>query len=191
MKKSALILAALLISSVLVTGCGKTSVGVYTDVPEYSVGTLSEDGYKSEWSGIKFTPSENVFMASDEEYAEFEAIADAAAYEMMATDASYNTVIVRSAELPEKFDFEDYIAAQLDDIRAQYAANGITVESFKTDDVSFGGRVYRGTVYSVSMGNAAIYQCIYRAALGNRISEVCFTYSDSASLDTLMNCFEK
>ncbi len=189
MKKTALILSALLISSLIVTGCGKASDAVYTDVPEYTAGTVTESGYESTWSGIKFTPASNVVMASDEEFEELISEDDMADYEMMATDENYNTVLVRSALMPEGMSLKDYDEAQLADIKSQFEANGLSVEASSAKDVSFGGKTYKGTVYTVSMGESALYQCIYRAVLGDRVSEICFTYSDEAALSALIACF--
>ncbi len=191
MKKIALILGALLISSLIVTGCGKASDAVYTDVPEYTAGTVTETGYESTWSGIKFTAAAGVVMASDEELIEVISADDAADYEMMATDENYNTVLVRSVVMPEGMSLKDYDEAQLADIKDQFEASGLSVEASDAAEASFGGKAYEGTVYTVSMGGSALYQCIYRAVLGDRVSEICFTYSDEAALTSLVDCFAK
>ena len=192
MKKTALILAALMIAASLVACGAKNGSAVYTDVSEYAEGTADAAGYKSTWSGITFTPSDNISMSDEAELAEIEALGDGSVYEMMATDnANYDTVLVRTLSAPEGVSFEDYLADQLENIKVQYEANGLTVTYKELDNRVFGGREYNGSLYTVSMGDAAIYQCVYRAMLGDRICEVYFTYSDEAAFNSLMDCFDK
>ncbi len=192
MKKTALILTALILSASLATACGvKNESAVYTDVPEYTEGVADASGYESTWSGIKFTPSENITMSDEAELAEIEAMGDGAVYEMMATDnTNYDTVLVRTISAPDGMSFEDYLAAQLESIKAQYEANGLAVSYEELDNRVFGGREYNGSLYTVSMNDTAIYQCVYHAMLGDRICEVYFTYSDEAAFNGLLNCFE-
>ncbi len=192
MKKTALILTALILSASLSTACGvKNESAVYTDVTEYTEGVADASGYESTWSGIKFTPSENITMSDEAELAEIEAMGDGAVYEMMATDnTNYDTVLVRTISAPDGMSFEDYLAAQLESIKEQYEANGLAVSYEELDNRAFGGREFGGSLYTVSMNDTAIYQCVYRAMLGDRICEVYFTYSDEAAFNGLLNCFE-
>ncbi|MBQ8551976.1 MAG: hypothetical protein IJ428_04075 [Clostridia bacterium] len=195
MKKLALLLGALILAGTFMTACSgdghkNGGDGVYTDVSEYTEGVTSAEGYESAWSGIKFTASDSITMADDEELAEIAALEDGAIYEMMATDnTNYDTVLVRTLSAGEGVTFEDYLTAQLDSIKSQYEANGLNVEYSELDNATFGGRSYRGALYTVSMNGTAIYQCVYRAMLGDRISEVYFTYSDEAAFNALMDCF--
>ncbi len=192
MKKTALILTALILSAALSTACGvKNESAVYTDVPDYTEGVANASGYESTWSGIKFTPSDNITMSEEAELVEIEAMGDGANYEMMATDnTNYDTVLVRTIPVSDGMSFEDYLAAQLESIKAQYEANNLVVNYEELDNRVFGGREYNGSLYTVSMNETAIYQCVYRAMLGDRICEVYFTYSDEAAFNGLLDCFE-
>lgn len=194
MKRLALLLSAVILAGALMTACGdKTNTeGVYTDVPAYTEGVMTAEGYESAWSGIKFIATENITMATAEELSEVGDLGDGADYEMMATDnTNFDTVLVRSAALGKDVTFEDYTAAQLASIEEQYAANGLAVEYSEPEDVEFGGRSYKGALYTVSIEGFSIYQRVYRAMLGDRICEVYFTYSDEASFNALMDCFAK
>ncbi len=192
MKRLAFLFGALILVGTLMTACGyRAGDGVYTDVPAYTKGVLTAEGYESAWSGIKFIASENIAMSTEAELSDVEVLEDGAVYEMMATDnTNYDTVLVRSAVVGEGVLLEDYTAAQLASIEEQYKANGLAVEYSEPEDVTFGGRSYKGALYTVSLEGVSIYQRVYRAMLGDRICEVYFTYSDEASFDALMDCFE-
>ena len=207
MKKLSLLLAIFMALTLCFASCG-----VKPDDTLFSPGTLEENVYMSEWLGLSFTPADKMEMADAVEleflmspdesvYYTDEATGEkkidysklGTVYDMLATNTETNSsAIVMAQYADEEMTVEAYIESLKEELESQLFGESElgNIVYAKEKTVKLAGAKYTAFEYSVSAGVMTLKQTMYIRKVGERIANICFTYSDAAELDLFVNCFK-
>ncbi len=206
MKKLSLLVLIFALVSLSAVSCGKEPV----DTP-FSPGTVADNVYTSDWLGLTFTPSEDMELSGVTELLSFTDIdADAyyideatgeevldysmipTAYEMLATDMeTEGSVLIMAQYADEEMTVDSYILdvkSQLDEQLALESDMG-SANYAELTEKKLAGRTYTVFTYTVESYGVTLSQTMYIDKIEDRIANICFTYGDTAELDTFLACF--
>ena len=213
------LLAAVLMVLALFAGCGKpqeqssapeesstteqSSSVVEPEKKEYTTGVRTEKEYTSEWLGLKYTLSDSMVMATDEEILQYmeagnEMLYDEAGevdyenlgvvYEMAAVDAttSENLSIV-----VEKLALSGMSEAQYMEAVKQSLAQVDNVEVTLGEESTcmVAGLEFRRIDYSMDLGGQMLMQTMLFRKIDDRMVGMTFTYLEEASLEVMLSGF--
>ncbi len=208
MRKLSLLLALFMVITLCLASCG-----VEGDDVMFAPGVLDDDIYTSEWLGLSFTPSEKMEMADAVElellmsppesaYYTDEATGEekidysklGTVYDMLATNIETNgSALVMAQYADDEMTAESYIESLKKELEGQLAGESelgeVIYGEIKT--VKLAGEKYTAFEYSVSAGAVTLRQTMYIRKVGDRIANICFTYSDTAEFDAFVSCFKK
>lgn len=185
MKKFALLLAACMIFMCCAASCGVQNISV----PEYTPGVCTENEYSSDWLGIKFVPSEDMYLSTAAEIEELLGDGEGTTvYEMLATDVKTNdSVIVMVETVEDGLTVSDYVDA----LKMQMSSSeGITAQFGKVEPVRIAGQKFTRISYTIVYGGYGIDQTMYFLKRGDRMVSICVTANDRSAEDAIMSCFK-
>jgi len=174
---------------------------------DYTPGTRTDTDYTSEWLGLQYKLSDNMVMASDDEInsmmqagvdtlykdsSDGQKILDYAnistVYEMMAvnvTNSSSVIVIAEKLALSGTTE-EQYIAA----MKQQFGSmDNVTVTVSDPTARDLCGISFKEVSYTLAVNGASTNQTALIKKIGDRMSCIMLTYSDTAALNTLLAGF--
>ena len=173
---------------------------------EYTPGTRTDTDYTSETLGLRFTLTENMVMASDEEINALmgqaadlmyedpetgEQVLDttqlAMVYEMMAVDVTTGSnVIIAAEKLPlASMTEEQYIAA----MEQQMAQTTMSIDFGDPSSVTLGSTEFLSLQYEADAGTGVMQQNMLLKKIGERMMIITLSAPDQAGLDALLACF--
>ncbi len=173
---------------------------------EYTPGTRTDTDYTSETLGLRFTLTENMVMASDEEINALmgqaadlmyedpetgEQILDttqlAMVYEMMAVDVTTGgNVIIAAEKLPlASMTEEQYVAA----MEQQMAQTTMSIDFGDPSSVTLGSTEFLSLQYEADAGTGVMQQNMLLKKIGERMMLITLSAPDQAGLDALLACF--
>ena len=184
MKRITLTVCALFVCAVMMASCSGSSGEAYT------AGVVEGNVYSSDWMDFTFTPAEGVTMLGGKELTDAmgSALGDDSYgqhYEMMATGAMGETVLVTVTEMLGSDKIDDY----LDMFEEQLSELGYPVTVNERSTVNFAGNKYHSVQYTVNMDGIAVEQLLYVRINGGYAAELYFTYTEQSELDALLACF--
>lgn len=173
---------------------------------EYTPGTRTDTDYTSETLGLRFTLTENMVMASDEEINALmgqaadlmyedpetgEQVLDttqlAMVYEMMAVDVTTGgNVIIAAEKLPlASMTEEQYVAA----MEQQMAQTTMSIDFGDPSSVTLGSTEFLSLQYEADAGTGVMQQNMLLKKIGERMMIITLSAPDQAGLDALLACF--
>ncbi len=173
---------------------------------EYTPGTRTDTDYTSETLGLRFTLTENMVMASDEEINALmgqaadlmyedpetgEQVLDttqlAMVYEMMAVDVTTGgNVIIAAEKLPlASMTEEQYVAA----MEQQMAQTTMSIDFGDPSSVTLGSTEFLSLQYEADAGTGVMQQNMLLKKIGDRMMLITLSAPDQAGLDALLACF--
>lgn len=213
------LLAAVLMVLALFAGCGKpqeqssapeesstteqSSSVVEPEKKEYTAGVRTEKEYTSEWLGLKYTLSDSMVMATDEEILQYmeagnEMLYDEAGevdyenlgvvYEMAAVDATTSenlSIVVEKLALSGMSEAQ-YMEAVKQTL-AQVDNAEVTLGEESTCMVA--GLEFRRIDYSMDLGGQTLMQTMLFRKVDDRMVGMTFTYLEEASLEAMLSGF--
>lgn len=213
------LLAAVLMVLALFAGCGKpqeqssapeesstteqSSSVVEPEKKEYTAGVRTEKEYTSEWLGLKYTLSDSMVMATDEEILQYmeagnEMLYDEAGevdyenlgvvYEMAAVDATTSenlSIVVEKLALSGMSEAQ-YMEAVKQTL-AQVDNAEVTLGEESTCMVA--GLEFRRIDYSMDLGGQTLMQTMLFRKMDDRMVGMTFTYLEEASLEAMLSGF--
>lgn len=173
---------------------------------DYTKGTLTENGWESEWLGLRFTAPEGMVMSTEEELAETMGIGQeilaqdfteqqlayaelATVYEMMCSDAMGSNVILMAEKLPMTLTADQYI-----EILANQMTSVTAVQyEVKSDDevVTIGGIEFNKLACAADYEGVSLCQDYYITIKDNRAVALAVTYTDATAdvSESILNGF--
>ena len=225
MRKIGCVCLACMMLCAALSGCGKAASSETSGTPagsdasastqtvvqekEYAPGTRTDAEYTSAWLGLKYTPSENMVMASDDEInsmmqagakalykdsAEGQKMLDYAnistVYEMLAVDVADggtagNVVILAEQLALSGTTEEQYIAA----LKQQFNGLNVSVTFNEPTTRDVCGITFKELSYTMETNGTSINQTALIKKIGDRMACIMLTYSDAASMNTLLAGF--
>ncbi len=207
MKKLSLLLAFFMTLTLCFASCGASKEGSL-----FTPGTISENVYTSEWLGLSFKPTDKMELAdaveleylmspSESAYYTDEATGEekidyskvGTVYDMLATHTETNcSALVMAQYTDEETTVEDYLETLREEIDGQLAGESElgNVIFADTKTAKLAGAKYTVFEYSVNAGEMTLKQSMYIRKVGDRIANICFTYSDAAELNEFVSCFK-
>ena len=213
------LLAAVLMVLALFAGCGKpqeqssapeesstteqSSSVVEPEKKEYTAGVRTEKEYTSEWMGLKYTLSDSMVMATDEEILQYMEAGD----EMLYTDSGeidyenlgivYEMAAVDAATaenlsiMVEKLALSSMSEAQYMEAVKQSLAQVDNVEVTLGEESTcmVAGLEFRRIDYSMDLGGQTLMQTMLFRKMDDRMVGVTFTYLEEASLEAMLSGF--
>ena len=213
------LLAAVLMVLALFAGCGKpqeqssapeesstteqSSSVVEPEKKEYTAGVRTEKEYTSEWLGLKYTLSDSMVMATDEEILQYmeagnEMLYDEAGevdyenlgvvYEMAAVDATTSenlSIVVEKLALSGMSEAQ-YMEAVKQTL-AQMDHAEVTLGEESTCMVA--GLEFRRIDYSMDLDGQMLMQTMLFRKMDDRMVGMTFTYLEEASLEAMLSGF--
>lgn len=172
----------------------------------YAKGTLTENGWESQWLGLRFTAPEGMVMSTEEELAETMGIGQeilaqdfteqqlayaelATVYEMMCSDAMGSNVILMAEKLPMTLTADQYI-----EILANQMTSVTAVQyEVKSDDevVTIGGIEFNKLACAADYEGVSLCQDYYITIKDNRAVALAVTYTDATAdvSESILNGF--
>ena len=213
------LLAAVLMVLALFAGCGKpqeqssapeesstteqSSSVVEPEKKEYTAGVRTEKEYTSEWMGLKYTLSDSMVMATDEEILQYMEAGDemlytdsgeidyenlGIVYEMAAVDAATAenlSIMVEKLALSSMSEAQ-YMEAVKQSL-AQVDNAEVTLGEESTCMVA--GLEFRRIDYSMDLGGQTLMQTMLFRKIDDRMVGMTFTYLEEASLEAMLSGF--
>lgn len=213
------LLAAVLMVLALFAGCGKpqeqssapeesstteqSSSVVEPEKKEYTAGVRTEKEYTSEWLGLKYTLSDSMVMATDEEILQYMEAGDemlytdsgeidyenlGVVYEMAAVDATTSenlSIVVEKLALSGMSEAQ-YMEAVKQTL-AQVDNAEVTLGEESTCMVA--GLEFRRIDYSMDLGGQTLMQTMLFRKMDDRMVGMTFTYLEEASLEAMLSGF--
>ncbi len=161
---------------------------------EYIKGIITENGWESEWIGIRYTTPEGMNMSSEEELDEVmglgkEVLADdyterqlayaemVSVYEMMSVDeAGATNVFVTVEKLPKTLTTEEFVDLMINNLECVTA---IQYEISSRDEmVTIGAREFNKVACKADYQGVAMCQDYYTTVIGDRAVTIAITYID-------------
>ena len=177
-------------------------------VGEYVPGVNTEDGYSSDWLGMEFAPTENLYLATSEEIEELleisadmlyvdeetgEEVLDWArvttVYEMMATDEmTGDSVIVMAEKIGDTgIGVDEYIEVLKTQINTQLGVGAVYSSAAKA---TVAGQKYTRFAYTLNFDGVEIGQTMYLRKQGDRMIAICVTAENEAVENAIISCFK-
>ena len=170
----------------------------------YAPGERTETEYASEWIGLRYTLSGDMFMATDEEinsmmelgadeFDQGNLLADYAkittVYEMMAINAlDQSNIIICAEKLPfSAMSEEQYLSSVKKQVEQIYTDDSITYSDGGQRDL--GGLTFQEMGYLVEHEGTALYQTYLVRKQDDRMYGIVLSYSEEAMLDVLLGGF--
>ena len=202
MKKKLLLILLLLCSLFLVASCGGDDEQAANP---YERGTVSDEGFESEWIGLKWSKPEEMVMMTDEEldtlmeeslgiafgedgeelldYAQLTSV-----YEMMATTltGTPNIIILTEKLALQNISESQYLEAVEEGLaysEGEYVGGDI-------ETTTIAGLDFTVQPYSVSMQGVDILQKYFVRKQDDRMISIIITYFAEDDCQTLLDCFE-
>ena len=207
MKKLSLLLAFFMTLTLCFASCGAK-----VDNTQFTPGVLDNNVYTSEWLGLSFTPTEEIELAdpveleylmnppenayytdevTGEEKLDYSKLGTV--YDMLATNiGTSSSALIMAKYADAEMTVESYLESLKAGIESQLASEselGDIVYS-ESKSVKLAGEKYRTFEYSVNAGEMTLRQTMYIRKAGDRIANICFTYSSAAELESFLNCFK-
>ena len=213
------LLAAVLMVLALLAGCGKpqeqssapeessmteqSSSVVEPEKKEYTAGVRTEKEYTSEWMGLKYTLSDSMVMATDEEILQYMEAGDemlyndsgeidyenlGIVYEMAAVDATTSenlSIVVEKLALSGMSEAQ-YMEAVKQTL-AQMDNAEVTLGEESTCMVA--GLEFRRIDYSMDLDGQMLMQTMLFRKMDDRMVGMTFTYLEEASLEAMLSGF--
>lgn len=213
------LLAAVLMVLALFAGCGKpqeqssapeesstteqSSSVVEPEKKEYTAGVRTEKEYTSEWMGLKYTLSDSMVMATDEEILQYMEAGDemlytdsgeidyenlGIVYEMAAVDA---TTAENLSIMVEKLALSSMSEAQYMEAVKQSLAQVDNAEVTLGEESTcmVAGLEFRRIDYSMDLGGQTLMQTMMFRKIDDRMVGMTFTYLEEASLEAMLSGF--
>ena len=213
------LLAAVLMVLALFAGCGKpqeqssapeesstteqSSSVVEPEKKEYTAGVRTEKEYTSEWMGLKYTLSDSMCMATDEEIRQYMEAGDemlysdsgaidyenlGIVYEMAAVDA---TTAENLSIMVEKLALSGMSEAQYMEAVKQSLAQVDNAEVTLGEESTcmVAGLEFRRIDYSMDLGGQTLMQTMMFRKIDDRMVGMTFTYLEEASLEAMLSGF--
>ena len=213
------LLAAVLMVLALFAGCGKpqeqssapeesstteqSSSVVEPEKKEYTAGVRTEKEYTSEWMGLKYTLSDSMVMATDEEILQYMEAGDemlytdsgeidyenlGIVYEMAAVDA---TTAENLSIMVEKLALSGMSEAQYMEAVKQSLAQVDNAEVTLGEESTcmVAGLEFRRIDYSMDLGGQTLMQTMMFRKIDDRMVGMTFTYLEEASLEAMLSGF--
>ena len=213
------LLAAVLMVLALFAGCGKpqeqssapeesstteqSSSVVEPETKEYTAGVRTEKEYTSEWMGLKYTLSDSMVMATDEEILQYMEAGDemlytdsgeidyenlGIVYEMAAVDA---TTAENLSIMVEKLALSSMSEAQYMEAVKQSLAQVDNAEVTLGEESTcmVAGLEFRRIDYSMDLGGQTLMQTMMFRKIDDRMVGMTFTYLEEASLEAMLSGF--
>lgn len=213
------LLAAVLMVLALFAGCGKpqeqssapeesstteqSSSVVEPEKKEYTAGVRTEKEYTSEWLGLKYTLSDSMVMATDEEILQYMEAGDemlytdsgeidyenlGIVYEMAAVDA---TTAENLSIMVEKLALSGMSEAQYMEAVKQSLAQVDNAEVTLGEESTcmVAGLEFRRIDYSMDLGGQTLMQTMLFRKMDDRMVGMTFTYLEEASLEAMLSGF--
>lgn len=213
------LLAAVLMVLALFAGCGKpqeqssapeesstteqSSSVVEPEKKEYTAGVRTEKEYTSEWMGLKYTLSDSMVMATDEEILQYMEAGDemlytdsgeidyenlGIVYEMAAVDA---TTAENLSIMVEKLALSGMSEAQYMEAVKQSLAQVDNAEVTLGEESTcmVAGLEFRRIDYSMDLGGQTLMQTMLFRKIDDRMVGMTFTYLEEASLEAMLSGF--
>ena len=213
------LLAAVLMVLALFAGCGKpqeqssapeesstteqSSSVVEPEKKEYTAGVRTEKEYTSEWMGLKYTLSDSMVMATDEEILQYMEAGDemlytdsgeidyenlGIVYEMAAVDA---TTAENLSIMVEKLALSGMSEAQYMEAVKQSLAQVDNAEVTLGEESTcmVAGLEFRRIDYSMDLGGQTLMQTMLFRKMDDRMVGITFTYLEEASLEAMLSGF--
>lgn len=175
-------------------------------VSDFAKGILTDEGWESEWLGMRFVPEDTMNMSTEEElndlmgismdmlsedfnelqiqYAELNTV-----YEMMCTaDDNASNVNMTLEKLPMKIDVDTYVELFLAQV-SEVSVMAMNVVN-EGEDVTVAGRDFKKLQCEVSYEGVTLYQDYYMAIIEDRVQIIVVSYLDEAEAESLMSCFQ-
>jgi len=176
------------------------------NVSGFTKGILTDEGWESEWLGMRFVPEDTMNMSTEEEindlmgismdmlsedfnelqiqYAELNTV-----YEMMCTaDDNASNVNMTLEKLPMKIDVDTYVELFLAQV-SEVSVMAMNVVN-EGEDVTVAGRDFKKLQCEVSYEGVTLYQDYYMAIIEDRVQIIVVSYLDEAEAESLMSCFQ-
>ncbi len=176
------------------------------NVSDFAKGILTDEGWESEWLGMRFVPEDTMNMSTEEElndlmgismdmlsedfnelqiqYAELNTV-----YEMMCTaDDNASNVNMTLEKLPMKIDVDTYVELFLAQV-SEVSVMAMNVVN-EGEDVTVAGRDFKKLQCEVSYEGVTLYQDYYMAIIEDRVQIIVVSYLDEAEAESLMSCFQ-
>ena len=175
-------------------------------VSDFAKGILTDEGWESEWLGMRFVPEDTMNMSTEEElndlmgismdmlsedfnelqiqYAELNTVS-----EMMCTaDDNASNVNMTLEKLPMKIDVDTYVELFLAQV-SEVSVMAMNVVN-EGEDVTVAGRDFKKLQCEVSYEGVTLYQDYYMAIIEDRVQIIVVSYLDEAEAESLMSCFQ-
>ena len=205
MKKLSLLLSVIMLVTLSLAACGVKQ-------PDFSPGEIENGVYTSEWLGLKFTPNEDMELANSDELemlmntgsdvyyideATGEEMLDysklSTVYDMLVTDLGTNgSILIMAQYMDEEMTVDGYIESLKEQMADQLAVEDLgepTYDENKTEKLA--GKKYTVFGYSLNSFGVELKQTMYIREAGDRLVNICFTYSTEEELNSFINCFSK
>ena len=172
---------------------------------KYAKGTVTENGWESEFFGLRYTTPEGMGMSTEVELNELmglgqEVLSDdfselqlkyaelTSVYEMMSVaDDQTTNVVVTVEKLMGKMDASAYVKA-LEQGLSQVSAISYTLIS-DDETVKLGNGEYVRVSYQAEASGVSMYQDYYVRVVDDRAIALTLTYLDESARDTVLNAF--
>lgn len=188
------------------SGSGEPSASASQAI-EYAQGKITDDGFESEYIGMRFTTPEGFIMATEQEIEtamnagadimemdedKVEAAKEISVYEMMAVApaGSPNVVVMTEKLSLQNMDEETYFSA----LKTQLGQTGVAYEfSDDIETVDIAGQSYKMLVTEASYYGQALTQKYYIRKSGERMISIITTSNPDTEeeLEKLMGGFSK
>ena len=170
---------------------------------EYTAGVRTEKEYTSEWLGLKYTLSDSMVMATDEEILQYMEAGDemlytdsgeidyenlGVVYEMAAVDATTSenlSIVVEKLALSGMSEAQ-YMEAVKQTL-TQVDNAEVTLGEESTCMVA--GLEFRRIDYSMDLGGQTLMQTMLFRKMDDRMVGITFTYLEEASLEAMLSGF--
>ena len=176
---------------------------------DYVKGTVTENGWESEWLGLRFTTPEGMTMSTDEELNEIMGLGEevlsedfselqleyakmSSVYEMMSADEPGLTNVMVTAEkmLVSSMDAEAYADAVRQGLESVSQIDYTISE--ENENVTIGGTDFVKVSAAADYSGVSMYKDYYIGIIGDRAVSIAVTYvDDTADLaNQVVNAFE-
>lgn len=176
------------------------------NVSDFTKGKLTENGWESEWLGMRYVPEDGMVMSTEEElneimglsmemlsedfnelqlqYAELHTV-----YEMMCTASDNASNINMTLEkLPMQIDIDTYVGLFLAQA-GEMSAMSMNVIN-EGEDVTVAGRDFKKLQCEVEYEGVTLYQDYYMAIVEDRAQIIVVSYIDEAEAESLVSGFQ-
>lgn len=174
---------------------GSAEVESVSEDAEYVPGTCTDTEYTSETLGLKYTASDKIVLASQDELNEMAqddsedfADDDTSVYEMMASDVSGNNVFIMADELP--------LAAMTEELYMEALQEQMKEEDDVQDvgeisETTICGTAYPSITYTITDSDMTINQTLIAKKFGKIMYTIAVSYETDEDMTNLLSGFSK